>query len=165
MIKKLKVILLAVFIISIIPIPTQAASVKNGWQVASKKVSKYTYGGWRNGPQGSGPKSKGEQTTIRMTNQSSKNYNISVTNTIEGSYTSKVKIGAAIGATLGKAITHAADYSVTLKNKGTYRIKYRPYYQHRKILEAYYKGGAKTGLKKNSQTKVYQNWDFTYIKL
>ena len=128
------------------------------WKITSKTVSSHPYEDWRLGPRGTGPG------TVALNNSSG--CNISVKNTISGSYTSIATIAASLGVTIGVSITHSCGYSVTPPSGVRWRIIYRPQYTKYKIVQKeYYKvdgHSTPTGNTKTCFVKVFLSWDYDH---
>jgi len=144
--------------------PGVAQPMKDGyyiWKVTKKEVVGHPYGAWRNGPSGAGP--------ANLTLNNSSGVNLSVSNTISGSYTSKGAIASSLGVTIGVSKTYSASYSVKVPSGKRYQIKYRPQYRKVKVVQTkYYRldgTNHKTSDTKTSYVKIFENWDYKWVEL
>lgn len=131
------------------------------WKVTSKTTVGHPYGSWRNGPSGKGP------STLSLTNSSG--CNLSVSNTISGSYTSVADISNALNVSIGVSIEHSASYSVKPPKGKRYQIIYRPQYKKVKVIQTkYYRidgYDTKTSDTKVSYVKIFENWDYSWKEI
>lgn len=131
------------------------------WKVTSTTITGYSYGAWRNGPSGTGP------ANLKLSNSNATN--ISVTNTISGSYTNLGTIESAIGITIGKSITQSVSYEITIPAGAKRQIIYRPYFKAIKVVEKEYfvdhGVSSPTGKSKTSYVKAFVNWDYSWKSL
>lgn len=131
------------------------------WKITSKSVNGYSYGGWRMGPSGKGP------ATLGLT--STKGYNLAVTNTISGSYTSIGTISNSLGVSIGVSKSYSASYSVKVPKGKRYRIIYRPHFKVYKVVETQFYRidgySVKTPITKTSYVKVFSNWDYSWKRI
>ncbi len=128
------------------------------WVVASQTPISHPFGSWRLGPRGLGP------ATLTLNNSSG--YNISVTNTISGSYTSVADISASLRVSINVSIVHSCSYSVSPPSGVRWRIIYRPQYTRYKIVQKeYYRidgQSSPTGNTKTCYVNVFLAWDYSH---
>lgn len=130
------------------------------WEITSKTISSYSYGGWRVGPTGYGPGS--------ISINESSNLNRSFTATISGSFPIGTQpIGASIGVTIGKSYSYGTSYTVPLASGERKTIIYRPKIKTYKIVQTYYRINNYTGKKEAIKTATayvdaFQSWDYNW---
>lgn len=129
-------------------------STSLGWKIHSKKLVSTNYGGWRNGPSGTGPATLGiNKGSIA---------NLSYTNTISGTYPIGVaSIGSSLGVTIGKSKTYSSSYSISIAKGQRKMIIFRPRYKTYQVVQRYYAKGSFTGKTATATVKVFDNWDFS----
>lgn len=132
------------------------------WEVTSSCPSTTYYGEWRKGPSGKG------KATLSFVQAASSGYNISVTNTISGNFSSVSSISSALGVSINKSKTYSTSYSVDIPKNKKYQIRYRPVYTIYSVRETrYYKvDGYKTKVGYQDCTvNVFSHWDYDYIEI
>lgn len=131
------------------------------WKITSNTVDRTYFGSWRTGPTGLGPG------TLSINESTTLNRSFTASITSGKAQVGNSTIGAQLGVTIGKSVSHGTNYSITLNSGERKTIIYRPKITVHKIVQTKYRVNNYTGKtqvldKQNVYVETFNSWDYSW---